>query len=70
MEKRLCQAEPGPFVAVEVVASETEKSATPAPATPSAPIEIRLSGGHSLLVGPDFDARHLRRLLQVLEQEA
>jgi hypothetical protein len=69
-KKRLCQAEPGPFVAVEVVASETGKAATPAAAAPSAPIEIRLRGGHSLLVGPDFEAGHLCRLLRVLEQEA
>jgi hypothetical protein len=68
-KKRLCQAEPRPFVAVEVVASETAKAAAPAAAVPSAPIEIRLRGGHSLLVGPDFETSHLRRLLQVLEPE-
>lgn len=68
-KKRLCPSEPGPFVAVEVVASETAETGTPAAAVPSAPIELRLRGGHSLLVGPDFDACHLRRLLQVLEQE-
>ena len=53
-----------PFVAVEVVASEPA-----AAAMPSAPIEIRLRGGRSLLVGPDFEVNHLRRLLTALEQE-
>jgi len=36
---------------------------------PSALLELRLRGGRSLLVGPDFDAAHLLRLLRVLEQE-
>ena len=58
-----------PFVAVEVVAS----GPAPLPTLPtpvlSAPIEVRLRTGRSLLVGPDFEASHLRRLLQVLEQE-
>jgi hypothetical protein len=58
-----------PFVAVEVVASE------PAPLPPlptpmlSALIEVRLRSGRSLLVGPDFEADHLCRLLRVLEPE-
>jgi hypothetical protein len=30
-------------------------------------IELRLSGGYSLLVQPGFDAGHLRALLAVLE---
>jgi hypothetical protein len=66
--KRL-RAQTAPFVAVEVVASEPAPLPIPSVAVPSAPIEIRLRGGHSLLVGPDFEARHLRRLLTVLEQE-
>jgi len=33
-------------------------------------IEVRLSKGRSLLVGPGFDASHLRALLAVLETEA
>jgi hypothetical protein len=67
--KRL-RAKTEPFVAVEVVASEPAPLPTPPPPAPSAPMEIRLHGGRSLLVGPDFEAHHLRRLLQVLEQEA
>jgi hypothetical protein len=66
--KRL-RAKTEPFVAVEVVASEAVAAAASQAAVPSTPLEIRLGGGRSLLVGPDFEASHLRRLLQVLEQE-
>ena len=67
--KKRFRAKTEPFVAVEVVASEP--TPLPIPPTPvsSAPIEIRLRSGQSLLVGPDFEASHLRRLLQVLEPE-
>ncbi len=68
-KKRLRPTETSSFVAVEVVASETIEAATPSAAAPSAPLELRLCGGRSLLVGPDFEASHLRRLLTVLEQE-
>jgi hypothetical protein len=68
-KKRLRPAEAGSFVAVEVVASEPLAMTEPFPSEPGAPLEVRLRGGRSLLVGPDFEARHLRRLLQVLEQE-
>jgi hypothetical protein len=64
-KKRLRPAEGESFVAVEVVASEAP---TRLP-VPSAPLEIRLRSGRSLLVGPDFETSHLRRLLQVLEPE-
>ena len=66
--KRL-RAKAEPFVAVEVVASAP--APLPIPPTPlsSAPIEVRLRSGRSLLVGPDFEASHLCRLLRVLEQE-
>lgn len=33
------------------------------------PIEVRLGNGRSLLVGPEFDASHLRALLAVVESE-
>jgi hypothetical protein len=33
-------------------------------------IEIRHRRGWSLIVDPGFDARHLRRLLSVLEMES
>ena len=66
--KRL-RAKTEPFVAVEVVASEPAPLPTPPTPMSSAPIEIRLRGGRSVLVGPDFEASHLQRLLQVLEPE-
>ncbi len=69
-KKRLRQREAEPFVAVQLVASETPPVPTPSAPMPSAPLEIRLRRGRSLLVGPDFEAAHLRRLLQVLEQES
>jgi len=68
-KKRLRSPETESFVAVEVVASEASGAPTRPVPVPSAPIEIRLSCGRSLLVGPDFEANHLRRLLRVLEQE-
>ena len=43
-----------------------EASAWPARSTRSA-IEVRLQNGRSLLVGPGFDAQHLRALLAVVE---
>jgi hypothetical protein len=67
-KKRLRPAEAEPFVAVEVVASEPSSVPTPPVPVPS-PLEIRLRGGRSLLVGPDFEASHLQRLLRFLEQE-
>ena len=68
-KKRLRPAKAEPFVAVEVVASEPSSVPTaPAPVA-SPPLEIRLRSGRSLLVGPDFEACHLQRLLRVLEQE-
>ena len=68
-KKRLRPPEAEPFVAVEIATTET--SAVPFSLTPvpSAPLEIRLRHGRSLLVGSDFDAPHLLRLLRVLEQE-
>ena len=66
--KRL-RAKVEPFVAVQVVASEPAPLPTLPPPVPGTPLEIRLRSGHSLLVGPDFEANHLRRLWRVLEQE-
>ena len=58
------------FVAVEVVASQPTAATTPLTPNPSAPLEVRLRSGYSVLVGPDFAAHYLRRLLQALEPEA
>ena len=66
--KRL-RAKTEPFVAVEVVASEPAPLPTLSTPVLSAPIEVRLRSGRSLLVGPDFEASPLCRLLRVLEQE-
>ena len=66
-KRRLRELEVKPFVAVEVVAAEAEDSTSTVPVT-NAAIEVRLRGGRSLLVGPGFEADHLRRLLLVLEQ--
>ena len=66
--KRL-RAKTESFVAVEVMASQAAPTPAPRVGRSSSPIEIRLRDGRSLLVGPDFEASHLRRLLQVLEQE-
>ncbi len=68
-KKRLRPQEAEPFVAVEIAAAETSVTPLPVAPVPSVPMEIRLRHGRSLLVGPDFEASHLRRLLQVLEQE-
>ena len=70
-KKRLQQTEASPFVAVEIAAAETPAMSLPLPVAPvsSVPLEIRLRHGRSLLVGPNFEAAHLLRLLQVLEQE-
>jgi hypothetical protein len=56
-------SEAAPFIAVEVASTEAS-SAQPAPASG---IEIRHRRGWSVIVEPDFDASHLRRLLAVLE---
>jgi transposase-like protein len=69
-KKRLREAEAGPAQFVEVA---VEPSAAPLPLLEparSVAIEVRLTGGRSLMVGPGFDAHHLRALLLVLEAEA
>jgi hypothetical protein len=68
-KKRLRRHEAESFVAVEIAATETPAAPLPATPVPSAVIEIRLRRGRSLLVGPDFEAGHRQRLLQVLETE-
>lgn len=61
-KKRLSQAAPRPFVAVQVVGA-----GEPAP---SPALEIRLAGGRSVIVEPGFDAGHLRAVLAALEARA
>jgi hypothetical protein len=70
-KKRLRQAatsrqpqsgEAAPFVEVKLVAARSTAG--------DSRVEIRLQNGRSLLVGPGFDAQHLRALLAVVESGA
>jgi len=64
-KKRLRQAAAELFAEVQVVGVPAQ------PATaPSRAIEIRLGCGRSVMVGPGFDANHLRAVLAVLEARA
>jgi hypothetical protein len=58
-KKRLEQSAAERFVAVQIVGDGE-------PASHRA-IEVRLCGGHSVVVEPGFDAAHLRAVLDVLE---
>jgi hypothetical protein len=62
-KKRLRPTEAATFIAVEVASTEAA-STQPAPMSG---IELRHRRGWSVIVEPDFDASHLRRLLSVLE---
>ncbi len=66
-KKRIREGEAAKFVEVKLKDPSEQRKSSPEryPA-----IEIRLSTGRSLLVGPGFDAGHLRALLAVLEAEA
>ncbi len=64
-KKRLRQAEAAKFVEVTQAAAAPE-----ARREHSEAIEVRLKSGRSLLVGPGFDAQHLRALLAVVESWA
>jgi hypothetical protein len=62
-KKRLRPTEAAPFIAVEVASTEAASTQ----AGPMSGIELRHRRGWSVIVEPDFDASHLRRLLSVLE---
>jgi hypothetical protein len=62
-KKRFRPTEAAPFIAVEVASTEAA-STQPAPMSG---IELRHRRGWSVIVEPDFDASHLRRLVSVLE---
>ena len=62
-KKRLSQAAMQQFVPVQVVDADQPPAAGCA-------IEIRLSGGHRILVEPGFDAAHLRAVVAALEMRA
>jgi hypothetical protein len=65
-KKRLREADAARFVALEL--SPVPEAKWPGPLMHSRAIEVRLSGGRSLVVEPGFDAHHLRALLSVLEE--
>jgi len=63
-KKRLSEAAGHEFVEVKVAA------ASPQPVGVSTAIAVQLKNDRCLLVGPGFDAQHLRALLAALESEA
>ena len=66
-KKRLCQAESGAFVEVKRAAAEREPGAERGTGISGARLEVRLKNDRCLLVGPGFDANHLRARLVVVE---
>lgn len=64
-KKRLREAEAGKFVEVKLANTEREKKSGA-----GTTIEVRLGNGRSLVVGAEFDVRHLQALLAVLETGA
>jgi hypothetical protein len=55
---------------VEVQVAKPVVSQNPCGAAPGSTIEVRLCNSRSLMVGPEFNAGHLRALLAVLECES
>ena len=64
-KRRLKQAATPPFVEVQV--GKPAQRPRHSPSAPGSTIEVRLGNGRSLMVAPEFDARHLRALLAVVE---
>jgi len=64
-KKRLREAETAKFVEVKLAATAPEFMVSR-----GAAIEVRLKNQRSLLVGPGFDANHLRMLLAIVESGA
>jgi transposase-like protein len=67
-KRRLRKAAVPQFVEVQVAKPELRPK-RPRSALEST-IEVRLSNGRSLMVPPEFEARHLRALLAVVESES
>jgi hypothetical protein len=65
-KKRLGEAEAAKFVSVELNHADAMRQGS---CSRDHAIEIRLRRGRTLVVGPGFDASHLRALLAVLESE-
>jgi transposase-like protein len=66
-KKRIREAASAKFVEVAV---KPQLETTPAVPGRGSAIEVRLTGGRSLVVEPGFNASHLRALLAVLESQA
>jgi hypothetical protein len=66
-KKRFREAAAAKFVEVSV---KPQLEATAAMPAQGSAIEVRLSGGRSLVVEPGFNANHLRAVLEVLERQA
>lgn len=62
-KQRLRHAAAGPFVEVQLARRAPAQS----PAQGRA-IEVRLCGGHCILVEPGFDAEHLRAVVAAMEK--
>jgi hypothetical protein len=67
-KKRVREAAPPPFVEVRV--RKPAMGPRDFRVGLGATIEVRLGNGRSLIVGPEFDASHLRAVLAVLEERA
>jgi hypothetical protein len=67
-KRRLRDAVVPQFVEVELAGTSVQPR-VPARAALSTAIEVRLRNGRSLIVGPSFDANHLRAVLAVVESE-
>jgi hypothetical protein len=67
-KKRLREVATPAFVEVQV--AQPDLSPRRSGSAVGATIEVRLSNGRSLIVAPEFDARHLRALLAVVESES
>jgi transposase-like protein len=65
-KRRLREAQGAPFVEVQLAQPGVEPRVQ-ARALGSTSIEVRLRNGRSLMVAANFDARHLRALLAVVE---
>jgi len=65
--KRLREAAGPEFIEVQV--AKPQLRSRPSRAGLASTIEVRLSNGRSLMVPPEFDARHLRALLAAVESE-
>ena len=65
-KRRLREAAKAPFVEVQLAPPGVEPRVQ-AGALGSESIEVRLRNGRSLMVAANFDARHLRALLAVVE---